>query len=573
MGGAAPRRSGAAIQHLRQQQNLQQSQIPHEPRDVDESQALLFDPDTLREWHEVLEATRTHSQFGVYALKQIARAPGVQAIVNTRLNQLANFSRPREDKYGTGFQLVTREAKRSPTKQEKLRAREITKMIQTCGSFDKPYERFQRKHFDVFLQECGRDSLVLDVFPFEVIMDRRDKYPRWWQPVDGAKIFRVIPQNPYGNYSPTDAAYVQRWQDQDVAWWAMDQLCCGVRRSRTDMESQGYGYPELAECLEVVTGMLVGWAYNFKFFQNGGPRGVVSVNGEIAKKKLLAFQRQMLWAASGLKNAFRTLIVNPSGPNASINWVPFGVPNKEMEFSSWIDSNFRMLCAVFGIEPDETGYHYGNGTGQKALFETSPEAKLKYGKSKGLSPFLRKIEFFLNQYIVWRLENGEDFELQFLGDGAMSENERADLDEKLVRSTHTIDEVRAEHDLPPLPDGKGEFILNPTYYQIAVGVDQAAQGGMGGGMDGQGGSPGQDAAGGAQDGQNGAGEQGGGGDAAGPDLATDWGDAGASVPEHDWEGAAGGAIGAGGGDAAKAVAAPSNVVDKRAGLRRVTVVA
>lgn len=512
-------RHGSAIEHKRQQNVV--SEIPHEPRDIDEAQAMALDPELMREWNEVLENTKTHSHFGVFALKQLAQSPWIQCIVNTRINQVLNFARMREDKFGLGFEIAMRETKRSPTKQEQIVARKLGEKMLTCGDLDRPIDRFTRKHFDVFLAEIVRDSLVMDSACFETIMDRRDKYVKWWQPVDASKIFRTMPMNVYGEWDEHDAAYVQRWQEQDVAWWAIDQLCFGVRRSRTDIETVGYGWPELAEMLEVITGMMAGWAYNFKYFQNGGPRGAISINGEISKKKLLGFQRQMLFAASGLKNAYRTLIVNPP-LNGGIQWVPFGVPNKEMEFSAWIDANYLLACGIFGIDRDETGFHYG-AQEARAIYEGNKEAKLKNSRSKGLLPLLAKIEFWINQFIMERLEHGEDFRVKFIDNTTLSEIERAELNQTMVNTTHTVNEVRGMMDMEELDDGdvmlpvyvataqaRVQMLMQQQQAELAAQQGQDGANGAGGDAGGNGDGSG---GGGAQDGQDGA----------EVDPTTDWG--------------------------------------------------
>lgn len=58
----------------------------------------------------------------------------------------------------------------------------------------------------------------------------------------------------------------------------------------------------------------------------------------------------------------------------------------------------------------------------------------------------------------------------------MTRDEIAELNSKRVKTFLTIDELRAEDDLPPLPDGKGEIILDPTWLQFAQGKDMAEQG-------------------------------------------------------------------------------------------------
>jgi hypothetical protein len=79
----------------------------------------------------------------------------------------------------------------------------------------------------------------------------------------------------------------------------------------------------------------------------------------------------------------------------------------------------------------------------------------------------------MNKHIIWPIN--EDFEFQFVGFDSTTRSETADLATKQVKSYKTVDEVRAGEDLPALPDGQGEIILDPVWMQKHM----AAQGGMG----------------------------------------------------------------------------------------------
>ena len=79
----------------------------------------------------------------------------------------------------------------------------------------------------------------------------------------------------------------------------------------------------------------------------------------------------------------------------------------------------------------------------------------------------------------------EDFEFNFVGLDAKTQDDVAELNSKLVKTTRTVDELRAEDDLEPLPDGKGEIILDPTWLQNAQSIDAQGEGGEGEGGEGE----------------------------------------------------------------------------------------
>ena len=117
--------------------------------------------------------------------------------------------------------------------------------------------------------------------------------------------------------------------------------------------------------------------------------------------------------------------------------------------------------------------------------------RLKYSKDRGLDPLLRFIANILNDYIVWRID--PDFEFEFVGLNATSEKEQIDLDKAKGEVFASIDELRAEHDLPPCKKPEdmkiGDFIMNPQFiqaYQAMSPMDEGMGGDMmGGGMPGQ----------------------------------------------------------------------------------------
>jgi hypothetical protein len=512
---------------------------PTGPRPATTTQQMLVDTLEMmggEQWAEILESSRNHTVYGNFALRQMAKSPWIACILQNMINKLLRFANPQRDPYSLGFRMLMRERKKSPTKVEEAEGERLARLMVTCGEFRTENERYTRKYFDQFLQEVMYDSFVLDGCAWDIVENRKGK-PACWSPVDAAEIFKVFPENPYGEYDANDAMWVQRKRGKDVAWFRGGQLNYGVRRSRTDVSGYGYGYPELVELLEIVTAMMTAWSYNQKYFSQGGPKGVVSIEGDMDPKMFKAFQRQMQFQAAGIKNAFRTVFLQIPSAQAGvaapggIKYVPFGMPNKEMEFGQWVDANFKIGCSLFGVEPGETGFYFPASGVTSQMNESSPEAKLRHGEARWMHPTLRKVERWLNTSIVWRLN--EDYEICFLGDDAMSEKERAELSKLLVGSTHTVDEGRALMDMRPLPDGLGEYIDAPMFMQMKqqkAMEDQAAMGGMpgdGSGMpdDGSGGVGGGGGQPGAATGDPGA-QAGASGDlgGAGPDDWGEWGE-------------------------------------------------
>jgi len=124
-------------------------------------------------------------------------------------------------------------------------------------------------------------------------------------------------------------------------------------------------------------------------------------------------------------------------------------------------------CAVYGVDPTEINFQFGNTGQSNALNEGSQESKVIESKDKGLRPLTEHLTDHFNQHLIWEL--CEDFEFSFVGLDAKAEATARDARVKESSAFKTIDEVRAEVDLPALPEGKGAMIRDSTWVQFASG--------------------------------------------------------------------------------------------------------
>jgi hypothetical protein len=87
---------------------------------------------------------------------------------------------------------------------------------------------------------------------------------------------------------------------------------------------------------------------------------------------------------------------------------------------------------------------------------------------------MEHIEDCLNRHIIWEIN--PDFEFAFTGLNAKEESKQRQAWEEESKSYKMIDEVRAEMDLEPLPDGSGQVVRDPVWLQAKQGAEQMAQG-------------------------------------------------------------------------------------------------
>lgn len=384
------------------------------------------------------------------------RTPIIQAIIKTRLAQISNFAVPQVDKFSTGYRISLRDKKQKPTPASEQRSQQLERFILTTGVTDNPSGR---DNFETFLQKYFRDSLTYDQACFEVVPSRNGK-PAAFYAVDGATIRYADTTRLFVNPEDKDVArFVQIYDGLVVAEYTSDELSFGVRNPTANIRNQLYGQSELEMLVNIVTAQLWAMDYNQKFFSQGSNiKGIINFKGAIPEKQLRAFRSHWYGMTAGIANAFKTPIVNAD----DMQVVNMQANNKDMEFSAWFDFLIKISTSIYLMDPMEVNFKYGDSGATKAMFESANQGKLISSKDRGLKPLLRFAASKIDNSLIMRLD--PDFVFEFVGLEASSQSEQADLNTKLVKSIKTVNEARAEEDMPPLPDG--DVILDPVYAQL-----------------------------------------------------------------------------------------------------------
>jgi hypothetical protein len=273
---------------------------------------------------------------------------------------------------------------------------------------------------------------------------------------------------------PDDAKYVQIHQGNVIAEFTPRELSWGVRNPRADMRAGEYGLSEIEIMVSVLTSLMNAEQYNSRFFSQGtAVKGILNFKGAIPERQLKEFRREWHALLTGVNNAFRTPVTN----SEDLQWISMHSTNRDMEYSSWMDYLIKVVTSIYQIDPVEINFQYGN-TGQTNTLNQGPqEWKIRESRARGLRPLLHLYEEMLTKHVVMSFD--EDFELVFAGldsDAGGMRERVASLAKEHVSAVMTVDEVREDqYDLPPLPDGKGDVVLNPQWLQWAQTKDAQAQ--------------------------------------------------------------------------------------------------
>ena len=340
--------------------------------------------------------------------------------------------------------------------------------------------------------------MAVDAATIKILPDKREKQAIWGRGYDETT---QVAQNyeaynmKYADIKQRDAEnprYVQVVNGTPRAWFDEWEMAFGVRNPRTDLLSNGYGFSEVEMLLTTITAHINAETYNRKFFSQGSSqKGILSFTGQVPPDQLESFKRQWHQQVAGVQNAWRTPIVS-GGKDSELKWINLHSTNKDMEWGKYVEYLIKTICGVYQIDPMEIGFDIsrnstgGSSNGGGIGGQGQQIERLKYSKDKGLDPLLRFIANMINEYVVWRLD--PEFEFEFVGLNVVGEKEQIDLDKTKIETYKTINELRAEHDLPPLKDptdikNAGDLVMNNNFIQAYQSLSQAGMGDkMGGGM-------------------------------------------------------------------------------------------
>lgn len=413
-------------------------------------------------------------------LRNMAKAPVVNAVIKTRKNQIADFAEPQADQYSTGF-IVQKKLKPGEKRSDKLsleeerKIYEITEFLLNCGKGD----TWETDDFETFIRKLVDDSLTFDQMTFEVVRDNKGEVFEFF--ATDASTYRIADsyidedyemrnRNHQAQYFKDKVKgyypnFVQILNGQIESEFYPWELCFGVRNPTTNINNVGYGISELEELVTTVTSLLWADEYNRRFFSQGSaPKGMLRVKGQVNEKDLSAFRQQWNGMIQGVNNAWKTPVVSAD----QVDWVDLQKTNKDMEFNSWMEFLIKIVCAIYSIDPNEIGFNISNSTGSSSMFESNNENKLKHSKDKGLYPLLKFVQRKINQYIVRQID--PDYEFLFMGLNGLTIEQELDLEIKKLSNFQTVNETRIKFNMDEIESG--DIILNPTYTQNKMMAQQ-----------------------------------------------------------------------------------------------------
>jgi hypothetical protein len=400
----------------------------------------------------------------------------IAAVINTRLAQIGSFSQPAswKNKTGLGFQVRFKDAKKEPSKAEQKRLSQFEEMIYHCGYTDIYRSKELRPNFGEFLRRILRDSLTYDQMCFEIVPNRLGEPCEWWA-VDAGTIRIAQPsiQNTEVEDGRDAIKYVQIYNNVPRHTYTYKQMAFCVRNGDTNIKKNGYGISELEILINLITSILWAEEYNKRFFSQGQQiNGIINLkNSNIPPEMLEAFRRQWQAVAASVTNAHKVPVLTVK---EGIDFINMHSNNRDMEYTAWMEFLIKMVSGVYLIDPAEFGFDYRGASESAPLFESSPEAKLKHSRDKGLRNLLNFIEEKMNFHIVNEID--PDLFFEFVGIDMKDEQEVVNIRASKVQAYQTVNEIRKEASLEPIPaEMGGDLIANPVLVNYILQQQAQAQ--------------------------------------------------------------------------------------------------
>lgn len=190
------------------------------------------------------------------------------------------------------------------------------------------------------------------------------------------------------------------------------------------------------------------------FFQNGGrPGGVLTIPGNISDDAARELKRE--WNTSyGGENAGKTAVLSDG-----MKYESFGISASDSQTVEQLKLSAQIVCAAFRVP------EYKILGGNQTISNTEALDSNYY--SQCLQHPIESIEMLLDE--AFELSDDVGFELELKALLRMDTSKRYQSHSEAVKgSWKTIDEVRAEEDLPPVEGGDTPYLQQQNYSLAAL---------------------------------------------------------------------------------------------------------
>jgi hypothetical protein len=394
-------------------------------------------------------------------LREISRKVAPIASIHTlRSMQVRPFASISYNEDDIGYMVKIKDKKRSPTKQERKTCEEIEQFLLYAGYVDFPEADKREEGIEEINEQLYRELLTIDQTSASLRRNRKGKIIDYWL-LDASTIKRTLPGKGY--MGDKEITFVQEVEGKIVETFTNDDLIFYYANRRADIRRKGYGYSFIEMAVDVISSWLFGMTYNKEFFNTSSqPKGIITFEGEkLDQVQLEELQRQWVSMFAGIKGLWKTPFLQYAA-----KWQPIAPSNRDMEFNEYIQVLSGWIFAIHGTDAQEVGIRLNQA--QNVLNENA-DKKIAYSKDRGLKHLLTSMSVFYNR-ILQKVDEWRDYYVTFTGLESKNQKELVDIESMQVKTYMTVNQKRAEKDLPK--DPYGDIILDPVYIQYRMQTEQ-----------------------------------------------------------------------------------------------------
>lgn len=427
-------------------------------------------------------------------LREVAKgSPIDKVIIAARVVQVRHLAQRALNEQELGFKVVHDRWNDPNFKPSAAEQKDIDKR---CDEVERILETPTReihptvKHFFV---EAVKDELILDRKAIVIYRDRRGRPVQYhyidpatirprlqvllpWMLENGeTNIDRAAERMSYANnIDLTQAAWVQVIDEQIVAAWTEDEMSVDITNPSSEIDYWGYGISALEQSLEFTDAFIQSWRYNTELFKQNYPEAILVLLGDYDPEGLEAFKRQILGDVGPGQN-WRLPVV-PGGDKESFDGKLLKLRDtpKEMQFAELVRIVIGLKAAAYRMHPGIINFSTDAGSGRSIFSHQNAEALINLSQDEGLGDIRDNMAEWLTRAIV----KPRYSDLRVIWTGLDAEDQKTVVDRlKTESETYlTVDEVRGRQGLSKLPNGTGQYINNPYYFQAQAMASQQQQG-------------------------------------------------------------------------------------------------
>ena len=390
----------------------------------------------------------------------VQKIPNINAIINTRIDQILPFCVYTEDDTKPGYCFSMVDGDNGDIVDSEVK--QLRMFIDQTGFND---DSQREDDFSDYITMFIRDIYEIDQVATEVQYNRVGEAVGFWA-LDGATIKRVEKENDFKR----GVRFVQEIEQKIYNEYGADSLLFDYQTKRSDIRYRGYGYSKVEQCIDIITTLLFGYRYvQDQLVKDKVPKGFISVMGDVGSEQLDSIRNYWYSAMSGVGGQWAIPILPSGKDGVGIDFKTLGSNNKDMEFHKTMTFLGSIISAVFGMDMAEMGM---KSEDSQSLMGENMAPRLKQSADRGIASTLAFIQQHINKLMR---KVTTKYHFKFVGLDVDDEDRKSKIQTAQVGVWKTVNEIREEEGKDELDGDENNVVLHPQAVQIYLAGKAAEQ--------------------------------------------------------------------------------------------------